>query len=79
MRNSKSFTIDEEIEDYVVKTRGDRSASDRVNELLKRAILVEQQEQLEKEVAAFFTSSRDIDRTETHALQKASLRTLNRD
>lgn len=79
MRTPKSFTIDEEIEDYLVRTRGGRSASDRVNELLRRAILLEQQEQLEKEAAAFFANARDTDRTETHAFQKASLATLNRD
>ena len=52
MRTSKSFTIEQEIDEYVANTRGARSASDRVNELLKRAILQERLEKLEEEAAA---------------------------
>jgi len=79
MRTSKSFTIDTEIEQYVTNTRGDRSASDRVNELLKRAILQERLEQLDEEAAAFFSDARNSGRADARAFQKASMRSLARD
>jgi len=77
MRNIKSFTIDPEIDEYVSATKGDRSASERVNTLLRRAILLEQLEGLEAEAAAFYSMPHS--RAETKAFQKASLRTWNRD
>ena len=78
MRTSKSFTIDPEIDEYVSSTKGNGSASERVNELLKRAILLEQNEKLESEAAAFYAGSPEP-RAEAKAFQKAALRTLNRD
>jgi hypothetical protein len=77
-RLPKTFTIEPEINDYVTDTKGDRSASKRVNELLKRAIRDEQYEWLEAEAAAFFAVARD-QRTGTQAFQKAALRTFQRD
>ena len=77
MRNVKSFTIDPEIDEYVSATKGDRSASERVNTLLRRAILLEQLEKLESEAAAFYSTPHG--RAETKAFQKASLRTWSRD
>ena len=62
----------------VTLATGHRSASERVNELLKRAILEEQYDRLEAEAAAFFTEDRSS-RDETRAFQKAALRTLYRD
>jgi hypothetical protein len=79
MRTSKSFTIEREIDEYVASTRGQRSASDRVNELLKRAVRQERLEKLDEEAAAFFSHTRDSGRTGTRAFQKASMRTLARD
>ena len=79
MRTSKSFTIEREIDKYVANTRGERSASDRVNELLKRAILQERLEKLEEEAAAFFSDARNATRKDARAFQKASMRTLARD
>lgn len=78
MRLPKSFMVDPEINEYVDSTKGDRSASERVNELLKRAILEEQNDRLEAEAAAFFAEARDA-RAETGAFQEAALRTLDRD
>jgi hypothetical protein len=52
----KSYTIEPDVNDYVEATKGDRSASKRVNELLKRAIIQEQYEQLEREAARFFAA-----------------------
>jgi hypothetical protein len=78
MRLAKSFTIEPDINDYVDETKGDRSASDRVNELLRRAILQERYDRLEAEAADFFAGAK-ADRSETKSLQKAALRTLARD
>jgi len=78
MRFPKSFTIESEVSQYVDSTKGRRSASDRVNELLKRAIREEQFERLEAEAAEFFAESTQ-DRTEALAFQKESLRSFGRD
>jgi len=78
MRLAKSFMVDAEINDYVDTTKGDRSASERVNELLKRAILAEQYERLEAEAAAFFADAAG-ERGETNPFQDAARRTFGRD
>ena len=78
MRLPKSFMVDPEINEYVDSTKGERSASERVNELLKRAILEEQYDRLEAEAAAFFTEVRSS-RVETRAFQKAALRSFDSD
>ena len=79
MKAAKSFTIEPEIDAYVVSTKGQRSASARVNELLRRAMIEEQYERLEAEAAAFFAEPRNSDRKGARAFQKASIRTLSRD
>ena len=58
MRIGRSFTLDLEVSNYVDETRGEQSASDRVNELLRRAMIQEQYERLEAEAAKFFASKR---------------------
>ena len=78
MRISKSFTIEPDISNYVDETKGQQSASDRVNELLRLAMVQEQYQRLEAEAAEFFADVQ-TDRSETKDFQKASLRTLGRD
>ena len=78
MRISKSFTIDPDVSSYIDETKGEQSASDRVNELLRRAIVHEQYERLEAEAAEVFSCA-NSDRTEAREFQKASLRTLGKD
>jgi hypothetical protein len=78
MRISKSFTIDPEVSSYVDETKGEQSASDRVNDLLRRAMIQEQYERLEAEAAEFFAGAQ-ADRAETREFQKAALRTFGRD
>jgi len=78
MRISKSFTIEPEISNYLDETKGQRSTSDRVNDLLRRAMIQEQYERLEAEAAEFFADAQS-DRTEAKEFQKASLRTFGRD
>lgn len=79
MRISKSFTIEPEISEYVISTMGKRSASERVNYLLRRAMLQEKYERLEAEAEAFFAASSIKGRTETQAFQKAAVRAFERD
>jgi hypothetical protein len=79
MRTAKSFTIEEDVDAYVSATKGEGSASERVNEVLRRAILQEQAERLEREAAAFFAKPRNAGRKEARAFQKASARTLAKD
>lgn len=78
MRISKSFTIEPDISSYVDETKGERSASDRVNELLRLAMLQERYDRLAAEADEFFAHA-ETDRAGTKAFQKASLRTLGRD
>jgi hypothetical protein len=78
MRLAKSYTIDPDVSGYVDETKGERSASERVNELLRLAILQEQYAQLEAEAAQFFDEDK-MNRTDARAFQKASLRTFGRD
>ena len=78
MRIAKSFTLDPEVSNYVDGTKGEQSASDRVNDLLRRAMIQEQYERLEAEAAKFFASA-NSDRAETRGFQKASLRTFGRE
>ena len=78
MRLPKSFTIEPDLSNYVDQTKGDRSASERVNELLRRAMLQEQYDKLEAEAELFYSTANKA-RSEVKAMQKASLRSFNRD
>jgi hypothetical protein len=66
--------MDPDINSYIDETKGERSASDRVNELLRLAMLKEQYDRLETEAAEFFS---DAPKDRSKALQKASVRTLS--
>ena len=78
-RFSKSFTIDRSILDYLQRTRSSRSRSERVNELLRRAILEEQYEALEREAAEFFAAAGETERAERKAFAAASRRAITRE
>lgn len=78
MRQAKTFTISKEILDEIASTKGSVSTSERVNELLKRALQAERREQLEREAAEFFAHWDDSSARERSAYQKASLQTLSR-
>jgi hypothetical protein len=78
-RFSKSFTVDRSILDYLHRTRSGRSRSERVNELLRRAIIAEQYEVLEREAAEFFAVTGKTERTESRAFAAASRRSITRD
>ena len=77
-RFSKSFTVDRSILDYLQRTRSSRSRSERLNELLRRAILAEQYEILESEAAEFFAATGKTGRAESRAFAAASHRRFER-
>jgi hypothetical protein len=78
-RTVKTYTIDPELDEYVSATKGNRSASERVNALLRRAMIQERDERLEAEAAAFFAAAQGKRRKGTQDFQEAALRTFDRD
>lgn len=79
MRFSKSFTVDRSILDYLQRTHSSGSRSERVNALLRRAILAEQYEALEREAAEFFAAAGRTERAGSRAFAAASHRAITRD
>ncbi|MGH9776913.1 MAG: hypothetical protein ACRD5I_00730 [Candidatus Acidiferrales bacterium] len=79
MRQTASFTLDQDLLDYLSRTRRGRSRSQRVNELLRRAVELEQQARLEAEAAAFFKTVHRSERAETRAFQRTARKSLARD
>lgn len=79
MRLSRSFTIDRSILDYLQRQPSRRSRSDHVNELLRRAILEEQNEALAREAAEFFAGTGKSERVEARAFSAASHRSITRE
>lgn len=79
MRQSVSFTIDQFLLTYLRDTQGRRSKSQRVNELLRRAILQERYEKLEQEAGEFFASPPEAARSEAKAFQDAAIKSIARD
>ncbi|MFZ0802870.1 MAG: hypothetical protein WBQ09_06880 [Terriglobales bacterium] len=78
MRIPKTITVEESILADLERSRGNRSTSERINELLKRALEHEARENFEREAALFY-SKNENDRAERRAFQKASIRSLERD
>lgn len=79
MRKARSFTISDDILSEISNSRGNASTSERVNQLLRRALEQERKERLEKEAEAFFSQERNTSADERSAFQKAARRTLERD
>lgn len=77
MRIPETLTVDKYIRSEVERTKGGGSASERVNELLKRALDLEPQERLQREAAVLYSDVED--RQEELAFQKASRRVLAKD
>jgi hypothetical protein len=71
---TRSFSLDPEALSEVECTKGDLSASQRVNYLLKCALEMERKTRLDEEAAQFFSTAAD-DREERRAFQKANIRT----
>jgi hypothetical protein len=79
MRIPKTITVEESILADLERSRGDRSTSERINQLLKLALEQEAKQTLEREAAVFYSGNKKKGRTERRAFQKASLRSLERD
>ncbi len=79
MRINTSFSIDRDLLLEVKRSCGGRSTSQRVNDLLRRALELERLESLEGEAKEFFSSQTPAERDETLAFQAASLRSLTRE
>jgi hypothetical protein len=78
VRKTRSFSLDPDVLTEVERTKGQASASERVNDLLKYALEMERKAGLYQEAAHFFSSAPD-DREERRAFQKANLRTWTRE
>jgi len=77
MKKAKSLTISEDVLLEIANTKGARSTSEHVNELLKRALELERRERLEQETAEFFANNM-ADASERDAYRKASKESLSR-
>ncbi len=77
------MTISEDVIAEIANTKRGRSLSERVNELLRRALVLERRERLEQEAAEFFAGEKERNHKDTaaekHAYSKASKRSLARD
>jgi hypothetical protein len=78
MRQAKSFTISNDILAEIATTKGQGSTSERVNELLKRALEMERRERLELEAVEFFAKDKADSARERRAFQNASKEALSR-
>jgi hypothetical protein len=79
MKQAKTFTISSDILAEIAHTKGDGSTSERVNQLLRRALVLERREDLEREAAEFFAEDSETSIREREAYQKASKKSLSRD
>lgn len=79
MRIPKTLTVEESLLVHVERTKGERSTSERVNELLKLALEQERREELAREAALFYSSASQRNRQEERAFQKAAQRSLKAD
>jgi hypothetical protein len=76
VRKTQSFSLDPNLLSEIQRTKGNASASERVNQLLEYALQMERKAGLYKEAAEFFAVADDRD--ERRAFQQASLRTWKR-
>lgn len=77
-RITKTFSLEAEVIKEIERTKGDASASERVNNLLKAGLEVERIRRLQSEVSAFFSAQVE-DRSSSKAFQAASVQTVFRD
>ena len=78
IRKTRSFSLDPDLLSEIERTKGDSSASERVNQLLEYALEMERKASLYKEAADFFGSAPE-DYEERRAFQRASLRSWGRE
>ena len=77
LRKTQSYSLDPGIVAEIQRTKGQSSASERVNQLLEYALEMERKASLSQEAAEFFADAPD-DRQQRRAFQKASLKSWAR-
>ncbi len=78
VRRTRSFSLDPAVLSEIQRTKGNVSASERVNQLLEYALEMERKANLYQEAAQFFASAPE-ERGERHAFQRAGLRSWTRE
>ncbi len=76
-RKTRTFSLDEEVLDSVETTKGQQSASERVNSLLKFALRLERKAALNAEAMAFYSDPEEQE--EREAFRNASISSVTRD
>lgn len=79
MRKRVTYTIDEEFVRHIEKTRGERSASERVNDLLRRGMRQELEEELARQARNFFRKADPDERSERRAYLELTKQSWARD
>ena len=77
LRKTQSYSLDPELVGEIQRTKGEASASERVNQLLSYALEMERQASLSQEAAEFF-ADKPKDHQERRAFQNASLKSWAR-
>lgn len=78
VRKNRTFSLDPDLIRAIERTRGKRSASERANELLRRALEAERAAALDREAAEFFAQEPGDD-DERQGFQAAGLRSWVRE
>jgi len=76
---AKTLSLDASTVDYVDATKGEESASERVNELLQCAIMMERYAKLDQEAEQFFRNVSQEERLEAEAFESASIEAMIKD
>jgi hypothetical protein len=79
MRKRATFTVEEELLERIESTKGERSASERVNELLQRGLEQELEEELARQAQQFFAKPDPDEREEREAFFKLTKKSWARD
>ena len=78
MRKAKTVTIDHDVLREIEITKGKRSTSDRLNEVLRAGLEAERGQKVDAEIASFFAKRND-DRADSLGFQQASIRAVSRE
>ncbi len=79
MKSARSVTLDEDVLEAVERTRNGSSVSKRINQLIKRGLQAERQQDLAREAADFFQAPAPEERRERRAYVQATRRALAKD
>jgi hypothetical protein len=77
LKETRSFSLDRDLLQLLEDTKGEESASERVNQLLRFALEAERYSRLENEAEQFYGSVNDTE--ETRAFQSAAIKSWVRE